>query len=306
MKFLLSVILIISIFACDLSKEKETKKATSYALIIENENYILKKPQSDLLGTLILFGGYPESPEIVMEEFEIDSLANKNNIAVLHVKFNRRLWLEENEKLGLTSMLEEAFGLHKLPSDNVFLGGFSSGGNIALLLSNYLIEEKSKVQPEGIFVVDSPVNLRTLYKWFKLDAEQKSNTELVQQSLSILSIFEKKFGDDQGGTRSYETESPFNYATRSINNLRSLKNVKIRLYTEPDTVWWKNNFDKDYDEINAFYIKELSIELEKQFKSRRVELIETKNKGFRKNGDRHPHSWSIINKQELLQWMIGE
>ena len=306
MKFLLSVILIISIFACDLSKEKETKKATSYALIIENENYILKKPQSDLLGTLILFGGYPESPEIVMEEFEIDSLANKNNIAVLHVKFNRRLWLEENEKLGLTSMLEEAFGLHKLPSDNVFLGGFSSGGNIALLLSNYLIEEKSKVQPEGIFVVDSPVNLRTLYKWFKLDAEQKSNTELVQQSLSILSIFEKKFGDDQGGTRSYETESPFNYATRSINNLRSLKNVKIRLYTEPDTVWWKNNFDKDYDEINAFYIKELSIELEKQFKSRSVELIETKNKGFRKNGDRHPHSWSIINKQELLQWMIGE
>ena len=78
---------------------------------------------------------------------------------------------------------------------------------------------------------------------------------------------------------------------------------QIRLYTEPDTLWWKKNRMADYDQMNAYYIKRLSESLKKSgFRS--VEYIPTQNKGYRANGERHPHSWSIIDKKELIKWMM--
>ena len=59
----------------------------------------------------------------------------------------------------------------------------------------------------------------------------------------------------------------------------------------------------DYEQMNAFYIKNLSKSLTKQgFEN--VEYIATKNKGYRANGDRHPHSWGIVDKKELIDWML--
>jgi hypothetical protein len=36
-----------------------------------------------------------------------------------------------------------------------------------------------------------------------------------------------------------------------------------------------------------------------------VELITTENKGYRANGQRHPHSWSIVDGKDLIKWMLG-
>ena len=35
-----------------------------------------------------------------------------------------------------------------------------------------------------------------------------------------------------------------------------------------------------------------------------VELIQTQNKGFRANGERNPHSWSIVDVDDLIYWML--
>ena len=61
----------------------------------------------------------------------------------------------------------------------------------------------------------------------------------------------------------------------------------------------------DYDQTNAFYIKELSKSLnDKGYKN--VEYIATKNKGYRASGERHPRSWSIVDKKDLINWMLTE
>jgi hypothetical protein len=36
-------------------------------------------------------------------------------------------------------------------------------------------------------------------------------------------------------------------------------------------------------------------------------LITTQNKGFRKpDNRRHPHSWSIVDKKELIIWLLNQ
>jgi hypothetical protein len=38
---------------------------------------------------------------------------------------------------------------------------------------------------------------------------------------------------------------------------------------------------------------------------KKAELITTAGKGFRADGSRHPHSWSIVDEKELIEWFIG-
>lgn len=61
----------------------------------------------------------------------------------------------------------------------------------------------------------------------------------------------------------------------------------------------------DHEQMNAFYIKKLSETLiEKGYEH--VEYIPTTNKGYRANGERHPHSWVIVDKKDLIKWMFNE
>ena len=55
--------------------------------------------------------------------------------------------------------------------------------------------------------------------------------------------------------------------------------------------------------MNAYYIRKLSQSLKESGFSQ-VDYIPTKNRGYRDNGDRHPHSWSIIDKDDLIKWIM--
>jgi len=128
----------------------------------------------------------------------------------------------------------------------------------------------------------------------------------VQESQGIINRLDADFGKVQDGIEKYETYSPFIYETENIKNLEHLQNIRIRLYTEPDTLWWSQNRQNTYEEMNAYYIKKLSEQMDARFKTKQVELIETVDKGYRSNGIRHPHSWSIVDKEDLLSWILNE
>jgi len=61
----------------------------------------------------------------------------------------------------------------------------------------------------------------------------------------------------------------------------------------------------DYEDMNAYFIKSLSEKLKQKF-GQQVEYIATENKGYRANGQRHPHAWAIVAIPDLLAWMLSE
>ena len=76
------------------------------------------------------------------------------------------------------------------------------------------------------------------------------------------------------------------------------------MYTEPDLDFYKQWFPEiKISNLNAFSIQ-------KMYKSllnlgyKNIEYIETKNKGYRANGDRAPHSWSIVDEKEIVKWIL--
>jgi hypothetical protein len=271
---------------------------------ITNEHYELSKPAKNIKKVLILFGGFPEKPEDIKQEFPILEWAKEKNIAVLYMNFNQKLWLEDNEKQQLAERLQHIFTANKLPANDTYIGGFSSGGNVALLMGSFLAKNKNfHVVPRGVFIVDSPIDLVALYKSAEKNVAHQFSAVSIQESTWIIETLGKQLGNPNDDISKYQQYAIYTSQTDHIDNLKGLKNTKIRLYTEPDTLWWKNNRKADFDQMNAYYIKKLSESLKKSGFNQ-VEYIPTANKGYRANGDRHPHSWSIVDKKELIEWMM--
>ncbi|ESU21232.1 hypothetical protein FEDK69T_25990 [Flavobacterium enshiense DK69] len=269
---------------------------------VKNKNYELVKV-ADSKGTLVLFPGFGHFAKDTENEFKIIELATKKGVSVVLMNFNQSVFLKDNEKASLANEMVTIFETNQLSFENIYIGGFSSGGNVSLLVGNYFVESKSKIQPKGVFIGDSPVDLLKIYQNCEKNIAKNFSQETVEESKWIVGDFNTKLGSPKNGIQKYEQVSPFTYQTGNIENLSALKNTKIRLYTEPDVDWWKKDSDQSYEEMNAYSIEKLSQELKKQGFSN-VELIQTKNKGYRANGERHPHSWSIIDKENLMEWML--
>ena len=271
----------------------------------KTEQYELLLPRATQKGVLILFPGFPENPDVVKREFKIVAPAMEAGVAVALMEFNRRLWLEEDEKKKLATIIHRMFKENNLGKENVYIGGFSSGGTISLLISDYLVQSESDVQPEGVFVIDSPVDLLGLYENSKRNIERNFSPVSVQESEMIVSMLESNFGKPEDGIESYEEHAVYTTRTHNTNNVSHLQNTKLRFYTEPDTVWWKQNRQNEYEDMNAYFIKNLTDELAREFGDN-VAYIPTENRGYRSSGERHPHSWSIVDVDDLIRWMTNK
>lgn len=298
----------LSIFiSCKEVKQKQEHKTTDKAAYIEiiRDDYELFKPTMDVKAVLILFGGFMQDAKGIKKAFGILNFAKQNNIAVIYSNVNQKLWLEEDEKHQLAKNLQGILEEHQLPSDNLYIGGFSSGGVISLLISDYITGTKSfYMDPKGVFIIDAPIDLAALYVASKKHIERNVSELSIAEATFLTKILERNLGTPDQHMEHFEDKSVFTYSTDHTSNLEKLKWTKIRLYTEPDPVWWKTNRMADFDQTNAFYIQKLAERLQvKGFEN--VEYIPTSQKGYRANGERHPHSWSIVDKQDLVDWMLN-
>ena len=269
--------------------------------IIDKEFEIYKVSNSK--ATLVLFPCFPCDIENTKNEFPIIEEANKKGVSVILMNYNFKLYLKDSELQNLSKQFNSIFKNNKLSTDNVYIGGFSGGGNVTLLLSNYLIKEENSIQPKGVFIVDSPIDLLGLYKVAEKNIISNFSSESVQEANWIIDKFNSEFGNPKDSISLYKKLSPYTLETNTISNVENLKKLKIRLYTEPDFDWWLKNRKNQKDEINSYFIEQLYNDLKiKGFQ--KIELINTKNKGYRADGTRHPHSWAIVDKENLLNWVL--
>ncbi|MNR47412.1 hypothetical protein D3C85_1665090 [compost metagenome] len=82
--------------------------------------------------------------------------------------------------------------------------------------------------------------------------------------------------------------------------------MPLRIYSEPDIDWWMKERNADLTNMNVTDCSAMINELNRLGNQQAV-LITTQNKGFRKpDHKRHPHSWSIVENQELIQWLLQQ
>lgn len=274
-----------------------------------NETKVLVEPDYELKiapnqkALLILFPCFPCNIDHTKQEAKFLDHIEEKGISTLILNFNQKLYLTDQEKSDLIEKLNQIFIQNYIKKDNIYIGGFSSGGNIAMLIGNEMIKEQNTIQPKGIFVVDSPIDLEELYNSATKDIEENVYKEAVEEGKFLIQIFNKELGAPEDSIQNYEYFSPYLMSKNSTDNLNSLKNIKIRLYCEPDLEWQELNRNRSYEDLNASKLKNAALDLNR-IGAKKVEFIESKNRGYRANGEKHPHTWNLVERESLVNWML--
>ncbi|WP_306642893.1 hypothetical protein [Sanyastnella coralliicola] len=267
---------------------------------VHDTNFQISLPEGPVESILILFGGYGQKPSDVLLAFPIESKLRDQNIAVIYVKQLNRIWLNEDELNSIQESIAQTRASHKLSTKKLFLGGFSSGGNHALQFANQLSSQGDD-QVLGVFTVDNPIDLEQLYLNAEENIERNFHPWAIGESLMITQTINDSIGN---GNRD-EFFNDFSLYRRSSNAhlLEDLKSTSLRFYTEPDTAWHRENRGTNYEDINAYQLEGLTSLLRSEGFD--VQMITTTGKGYRPDGMRHPHSWSIVDQEELVKWFLS-
>lgn len=299
----MKLVLVIALFFFISCKQQHHSKAITANEItsFETDEYELIKSNQNK-GLLIVFPGGGSNAAETKQEFEIVERATKEGISVILMNFTGKLWLENEDSKKLASIITSVIELNDINTEKLFLGGMSIGGTHAVTLSDYLIKSHATFQIDGVFIVDSPLDLYALYESSQKDLLRTDFTEeRLAEPKFIITFFENEFGTGDSLLSNIQKVSPMTHKGWDTGKFKSLKQQKIRLYTEPDTLWLKETRGTDFESSNAFTIQQTYKLLRKQKYD--VELIQTKDKGYRSDGTRNPHSWSIVDVDDLILWM---
>lgn len=206
---------------------------------------------------------------------------------------------------SIDTLINEVLTVHKIPADKVIIGGMSAAGTGAIRYAQFCAEGKSAyhIKTAGVFAVDPPLDYERLWYQAVHSIERKYHQGAMQEAQALKNMFINKLGGDPGHYQAaYQQLSPYSYTAANGGHAGLLNNMQVRLYTEPDINWWIDNRRKDYYDMNAVDLAALINQL-KLNGNKNASLIITENKGY--NGaNRHPHSWSIVDQKELIDWSL--
>ena len=137
----------------------------------------------------------------------------------------------------------------------------------------------------------------------RLSVNVKPNDEIPYM---IGRIQKQMQGTPETALQNFYKFSPYSMSDTSQTAIKNLIDTPLILITEPDIDWWLTQRGYDYTDINAIDEAGMINELHR-LGNMKANLITTHEKGFREPGHiRHPHSWSIANPEQLVNWLLQQ
>ncbi|MBX2872162.1 MAG: hypothetical protein KTR30_08680 [Saprospiraceae bacterium] len=274
----------------------------------------IKVPYEDAGYTLVLPADETARGLIVFFNSDRDTInkifhhALPLDIAVAYVTTGNRFefFFEEESMQQIESYLQEIISQYKIPKQNLLFCGMSLAGTRALKQAIFAQQSSSRFQlaPRAIAACDSPIDFVRFWQALERAKRLNYNSIAVNEATWVTAYLEKNLnGTPKNQEDQYIDYSPYSFSNLESGNEQHLKGVAVRAYTEPDVEWWMKNRGKSYYGMNALDAAALINALQ-LLGNEEADLILTNDKGYRPNGTRHPHSWSIVDEKELVEWFI--
>ncbi len=261
-------------------------------------------PQGPIKGTVVLLPGTWETTEHVFNSMaEFCALAHKKNLAVLVYSINQRLTLTNEIVDLMNTMSKHAIEKYNLPKSNFVFGGFSMGGIFSLRYAELAVEDSTfaTIKPKAVFSCDGPCDLKHIYSNF--ERKINKNPGMDESKYGIEELEKYCGGTPSTAASKYEYYSPYSFDKIDGGNAKYLLNVNVRIYADVDPVWWMKNRHVDMYDLNALDQTAL-IQFLNDRGNKNAEFINSFQKGIRIEGNRHPHSWSIVEPKSCVEWIL--
>lgn len=273
-----------------------------------NELHYLKRVPAERVNALIvLLPSAGETTDAVAMQLQLPETAMKNGIMTIIPSLNFGTDNRVLEIKVINEILREVEFDHHVPMDKVFMGGLSNGGVIALSYAEMCVKDSNLtyVIPCGVFGLDVPLDKAHLYEYCVREVERNHSEVGVAEAKWLMSYFEDEYGGSPNEMpMKYAQGSVFSYGHPSGGNALYLKDMPIRMYTDLDVDWLLNERHRDLYDWNGTDIVAM-INVLKMMGNKDANVVISMGKGVRLNGIRHPHSWSIMDSEDCLNWMLG-
>lgn len=267
--------------------------------------YLLVEPEykDTISGVLVLLAGFGQIPENTPPETKLHNVAFVNNVLTVFYAGGNKLYADSITQVKLTRVIKDVLSRYNVKTNSFVLGGFSAGGMIALRYVELCNEfpDKFPIQPKGVFTVDSPIDIFTIYEALEENAKNKYSELAVEEAVRAIGHIKNDYGVPKENVSTYAKLTAFSMNKSYCQNEQWLKNTAVRTYHDVDIAWRIKNRNQTVHlsnyEVTAELINRLAL-----MGNDKAEFIQSFQTGYRSNGQRHPHSWSIVNEVELLQW----
>jgi pimeloyl-ACP methyl ester carboxylesterase len=266
--------------------------------------YLAVKPLAgEIKGVLILLPGFGEQAEAIFPETKLHNVACVNNILTIGVEVGNKIYADKAVLEKINLVLNDILKRFKVKSDSFVMGGFSAGGTISLRLAELMNESPQNfpISLKGVFAVDSPVDLVGLWNYFDRELAKNFSQAGTGEANFIQSMMKKEFGTPQTNLTTYIQLSPFYAGQKGSGSEQFLKSIAVRVYHDIDVAWQLKNRRRSLYDTNQLNSSEMINRL-LLLGNEKAEFVQGKT-GYRSNGMRHTHSWSIVDEVELIQWM---
>lgn len=269
--------------------------------------YVTIFPKEKIKGSIILLPGFGELPEQTLAEWDIHKHASDAGYLTIIPALGdwSFFYIDELSHQKLNQLIEDVFKKYNLNENSFFIGGASLGGTMALQYVQRAYSDKSVLKkPVAVFAIDPPLDIERLYNCMTTTNRPKKNPVSIQEDKYITDRIQQEFKTTpESNPEFFWKVSPYAQSDPEHASLKALLSIPIRIYNEPDINWYIENRSIDFYCINSLDSSAM-INWLKSLGNSNAELIITSGKGYRvKNKMRHPHSWTIADGQELINWM---
>ncbi len=249
--------------------------------------------------------GFGQDAESVFPESRLPNVAYVNDLLTIVVAGGRKLYADESVINRLNTCMVHVKKKFQVASNKFIIGGFSAGGTISLRYAEYCHEKKAEapIIPQAVFSVDSPIDLFAIWDYFEREKKKGFSEAGVGEANFISAIMLKEIGDPVKNPDRYNALTPFNKQSSEPGNEKYLTSIPVRVYHDIDVEWQLKNRRRSLLDSNALEASELISRLLLSG-NEQAEFMTAKQPGYRSNGIRHPHSWSIVDEVEMVQWVL--
>jgi hypothetical protein len=259
------------------------------------------------IALLILFDSAPGIAKNIPKETTIPTEAALANIQCIGIN-QTELFLSDTTYNRIKNTIEFCMKKYAISNGNILIGGFSLGGYTTVRFTE-MAKEKGHVAliPRAIFGVDPLLDHVAAYNYALKELNRNCNNEGAEkygkpEAWWLKNYYLTNFGTPDKDSSIYIKRSAYSVGINDGGNAKFILDIPIRIYHETDVMWYIKERCRDITDENIIVGSQL-INFLYNHGNKNAILIETKDKGKRADGRRHPHSWSIADPKETIEWL---
>lgn len=274
--------------------------------------YYIVSPDSHAKGLLVLLPGAKGDSEWPLKTSDIPYKAADNGIVTIMIDYEKWLcWMRVDILELLNESIRDVISEHDIPKNKCVIGGFSSGGAIALNYTKlaYSDSNKTAIIPTAAFGLDSPLDLTELFRVDALEVEGficgGEKIKVSDETRIMLEKMTKHLGTPEDSIGNYYEHSVFIFNERYKNGGTAihLKDVPVRIYSGIGEKYLINKADCGFYLDSAPYL----ISFLKHHGNNSATFISQYDEDYQPDGGekfRGWHAWLGFDSQECIDWIL--